>query len=125
MITKSVTITVKDDKASLSDKIILYQNDKGIEIHFTVNGFNYKFKKEAFDGVAVDARLMKPSGGIVFVSNMSVIGTNKIKFIIDQTMTDELTEIGTHTLQMSLYDDSTKVNRITMPPITFEVKEQI
>ena len=44
MITKNVTLTVKDDKATLSDKIILYQGDKGIEIYFTLVGFNYKFK---------------------------------------------------------------------------------
>ena len=46
MITKNVTIKVVDDKATLSDKIILYQHDKGIEILFTVSGFNYKFKKD-------------------------------------------------------------------------------
>ena len=40
-------------------------------------------------------------------------------------MTDELVEIGTHKLQISLYDDATKTNRVTMPPITFEVKEQL
>ena len=94
-----------------------------IEIYFTVSGFNYKFKSDNFDGVAVDGRLMKPSGSIIAVSNMSISGTNKIKFTIDQTMTDELTEVGTHALQISLYDDISKTNRITMPPITFEVKQ--
>ena len=39
MITKNVTLTVKDDKATLSDKIILYQGDKGIEIYFTLVGY--------------------------------------------------------------------------------------
>ena len=32
MITKNVTVTIKDDRVSLSEKIILYQQDKGIEI---------------------------------------------------------------------------------------------
>ena len=40
-------------------------------------------------------------------------------------MTDEIAEIGKHKLQISLYDDSTKTNRITIPPIEFEVKEQL
>ena len=34
VIIKNVTISIKDGKASLNDKIILYQQDKGIEIYF-------------------------------------------------------------------------------------------
>ena len=100
MITKNVTLTVKDDKATLSDKIILYQGDKGIEIYFTLVGFNYKFKSNELIGVYVDGKLMKPSGEVVSVNNMSVSGTNKIKFTVDSTMTDESGEVGTHTLQI-------------------------
>lgn len=125
MITKNVNIKITDDRAVLSEKIIIYQNDKGIDIYFTISGFNYKFNKDNLTGVAVDGRLAKPSGEIITVNNMSISGTNKIKFTIDDTMTDELTEIGTHKLQISLYDDATKTNRVTMPPITFEVKEQL
>lgn len=125
MITKNVNIKITDDRAVLSEKIIMYQNDKGIDIYFTISGFNYKFNKDNLTGVAVDGRLAKPSGEIITVRNMSISGTNKIKFTIDDTMTDELAEIGTHKLQISLYDDATKTNRVTMPPITFEVKEQL
>lgn len=125
MITKNVNIKITDDRAVLSEKIIMYQNDKGIDIYFTISGFNYKFNKDNLSGVAVDGRLAKPSGEIITVRNMSISGTNKIKFTIDDTMTDELVEIGTHKLQISLYDDATKTNRVTMPPITFEVKEQL
>lgn len=125
MITKNVTIKITDDRAVLSEKIIIYQNDKGIDIYFTINGFNYKFNKDNLSGVTVDGRLAKPSGEVITVNNMSISGTNKIKFTIDKTMTDELVEIGTHKLQISLYDDGTKTNRVTMPPITFEVKEQL
>ena len=125
MITKNVTIKITDDKATLSKKIILYKNDKGIDIYFTLTGFSYKFNKDNLLGVAVDGRLLKPSGDVVTISNLSISGANKIKFTIDSTMTDEITEIGKHKLQISLYDDSTKTNRITIPPIEFEVKEQL
>ena len=125
MITKNVTIKITDDKATLSEKIILYKDDKGIDIYFTLTGFSYKFKKDNLSGVAVDGRLLKPSGDVVTISNLSIFGANKIKFTIDSTMTDEVTEIGKHKLQISLYDDSTKTNRITIPPIEFEVKEQL
>ena len=125
MITKNVNIKITDDRATLSEKIIIYQNDKGIDIYFTLTGFNYKFNKDNLSGVYIDGRLQKPGGDVITVSNMVVSGTNKIKFTIDETMTDELSEIGTHKLQISLYDDASKTNRVTMPPITFEVKEQL
>ena len=125
MITKNVTIKVTYDKATLSDKIILYQYDKGIEILFTVSGFNYRFKKDNYAGVVVDGKIQKPSGVVIPVNNVVILGTNKIKFIIDETMTDELEEIGIHKLQIHLYDDETKTNRVTIPPITFEIKQQL
>ena len=125
MITKNVTIKITGDRATLSEKIILYRDDKGIDIYFTLSGFSYKFNKDNLSGVAVDARLLKPSGDVITINNLTISGTNKIKFTIDGTMTDELSEIGKHKLQISLYDDSTKTNRITIPPIEFEVKEQL
>ena len=33
MITKNVNIKITDDRAVLSEKIIMYQNDKGIDIY--------------------------------------------------------------------------------------------
>ena len=125
MITKNVTIKITDDRATLSEKIILYKDDKGIDIYFTLSGFSYKFNKDNLSGVTVDARMLKPNGDVITVNNLAVSGTNKIKFTIDNTMTDELTEIGKHKLQISLYDDLSKTNRITIPPIEFEVKEQL
>lgn len=60
MITKNVTIKITDDRATLSEKIILYKDDKGIDIYFTLSGFSYKFNKDNLSGVAVDARMLKP-----------------------------------------------------------------
>ena len=125
MITKNVTIKITGDRATLSEKIILYRDDKGIDIYFTLSGFGYKSKKDNLSGVVVDAKMLKPSGDIITVDNLAVSGINKIKFTIDSTMTDEIVEIGKHKLQISLYDDATKTNRITIPPIEFEVKEQL
>jgi hypothetical protein len=40
-------------------------------------------------------------------------------------MTDEINEIGTHLLQIRLYDNANKINRISIPPIPFEVKKML
>ena len=124
MIIKNVTISIRDGKASLNDKIILYQQDKGIEIYFTLNGLNYEFPQGGLRGVYADGRLQKPSGTMVDVTNIEVIN-NKIKFFIDASMTDEIDEIGTHLLQIRLYDNANKINRISIPPIPFEVKKML
>ena len=124
MIIKNVTISIKDGKASLSDKIILYQQDKGIEVYFTLNGLNYEFPQGGLKGVYADARLQKPSGTMVDVTNLEVTN-NKIKLFIDASMTDEINEIGTHLLQIRLYDNANKINRISIPPIPFEVKKML
>ena len=103
MITKNVTIKITGDRATLSEKIILYRDDKGIDIYFTLSGFSYKFNKDNLSGVVVDAKILKPSGDVVVVDNLAVSGTNKIKFTIDSSMTDEIAEIGKHKLQISLF----------------------
>lgn len=124
MIIKNVTITIKDDKASLNDKIILYQQDKGIQIYFTLNGLTYNFPQGGLIGVYVDGQLQKPNGTVVSINNLAIVD-NKIRFNIDASMTDELNEVGTHLLQIRLYDSSEKDNRISIPPIPFEVKETL
>ena len=60
MITKNVTLTVKDDKATLNDKIVLYQGDKGVEIYFTLVGFNYRFNA---DNLTFDHVVPRKNGG--------------------------------------------------------------
>lgn len=123
MITKNATIVIKDDKASLNNKLVLYRRDGEIIIYFALSGFNYRFSSDGLTGVVADGVLLKPNGTLMSLNNLSIYGSNRIKFTIDKSMLDELEEVGIHTLQISLYDDSTKRNRITIPPITFEVKE--
>ena len=50
-ISKNVEIKVRDDKATLSEKIFIYQNDKGIDLYFGITGLNYMFPQGGFKGV--------------------------------------------------------------------------
>ena len=47
-ISKNVEIKVRDDKATLSEKIFIYQNDKGIDLYFGITGLNYMFPQGGF-----------------------------------------------------------------------------
>lgn len=66
------------------------------------------------------ATILKPNGDIVS-RKKSVIADNTITFVIDKEFTDQVDEIGIYKIQFHLYDDND--NRITIPPIEFEVKE--
>ena len=123
-ISKNVEIKVRDDKATLSEKIFIYQNDKGIDLYFGITGLNYMFPQGGFKGVYATASLMKPDGSTTLINGLR-FENEKIKFSITQEMTNELTEVGTHTLQFHLHDDLNKTNRLTIPEISFEVKEQL
>lgn len=70
--------------------------------------------------------IKKPSpdenGKPVFIEvPMSPVVDGAIKFTVDETMTDEITEIGDYYLQIHLYDS--EYNTMSLPPFSFKVKE--
>ncbi|MBP3905760.1 MAG: hypothetical protein J6D47_10910 [Peptostreptococcaceae bacterium] len=70
--------------------------------------------------VYVAATILKPNGSLISRKKSTVVD-NTIIFTIDKSFTDEVDEIGTYKIQFHLYDEDD--NRITLPPISFEVKE--
>ena len=121
-ISKKVELKIKDDKATLSEKIIIYRNDKGIDIYCKISGLSYTFSGGINSAFIVCA--IKQPNDVVLTKNLT-IENEEIKFSIVDTMVDELSEVGTHTLQFFIYDNSSMTNRITIPEISFEVKEPI
>lgn len=63
---------------------------------------------------------MKPNGELIG-RGKTIIEDNIIIFRIDKDFTDNVDEIGIYKIQFHIYD--TLDNRITIPPISFEVKE--
>ena len=70
--------------------------------------------------VYVAATILKPNGSLISRKKSTVVD-NTIIFTIYKSFTDEVDEIGTYKIQFHLYDEDD--NRITLPPISFEVKE--
>lgn len=124
LIEKEVTVTIDGRNASLSESIYLYQGDKNIDILFTITDAKFKFN-EYSGNILVEStakyatvKVLKPNGD-TFTSNKLAITDNKVILTIDQMFIDEITEIGTHIVQIQLWD--TDNGRVTIPPIQFEV----
>ena len=63
--------------------------------------------------------ILTPNGKVLGRNNLEIID-DAVKFVIDKELTDDLDEVGIYKMQFHLYDGED--NRITIPPVEFEVK---
>lgn len=128
LIEKEVTMTIEGSTASLSESIYLYRGDRNVDILFTITDAKFKFN-EYSGNILVEStakyatvNVLKPNG-TTFSSEKLAIIDNKVVLTINQQFIDEVTEVGTHLVQIQLWD--TDNGRVTLPPINFEVLEPI
>lgn len=128
LIEKEVTMTIEGRTASLSESIYLYRGDRNVDILFTITDAKFKFN-EYSGNILVEStakyatvNVLKPNG-TTFSSERLAIIDNKVVLTINQQFIDEVTEVGTHLVQIQLWD--TDNGRVTLPPINFEVLEPI
>lgn len=128
LIEKEVTMTIQGSTASLSESIYLYRGDKNIDILFTITDAKFKFN-EYSGNILVEStakyatvNVLKPNGTTFSSKKLGIID-NKVVLTIEQEFIDEITEVGTHLVQIQLWDADN--GRVTLPPINFEVLEPI
>ena len=127
-IVKDLEIKISNGEARLSEDVYVYQNDGGVELRLKLNLIrsNYRsaIRSSLFeaDELYAGATILKPNGEVIPRSRVKVVD-NIISFVIDKEFTDHVDEIGIYKIQFHLYDIDD--NRITIPPIQFEVKELI
>lgn len=127
-ISKNLEIKINNDQASFTEKFYVYQNDRGIDLYIKVNIPKLQFGNKSvsllseLDGVTAGAVILKPDKSVIGRSNLGIVN-DAIKFTIDKELTDEISEIGIYKIQFHLYDSND--NRLTIPPVEFEVKELI
>lgn len=127
-ITKDLEIKINNDQASFTEKFYLYQHDRGIELNIKLSLSKMQIGRKntslmtESSPVTCGATILKPNGVAIVRNNLSMLD-NIVKFVIDKELTDDFDEIGIYSVQFHLYDEED--NRITIPPVTFEVKSLI
>ena len=125
---KNMDIKISDGTARFNEKFYVYQNDRGVELHLSLNlsktNFGSTTKRLVFsnDLILVGATIVKPNGEIIGRDRVEMVD-DIIKFKIDEELTNDIDEIGIYKIQFHLYDEHD--NRITIPPVEFEVRELI
>lgn len=132
MIYTSVKVTIKNNNATIDNKIILYRGDKNVEVQFEIVESLYRqYKLEGSNTIdnlgASHGQLviLKPDRSYVF-SNITETKDGKVIFTIPYDLINEETEVGEFTFQIRLYDES-QDSRVTLPPVEggIVVKEPI
>lgn len=128
MITKKVVLTVQGENSILSDKIVMFKADDGIRLNFNIKQSKYKFDKDPEDLVNLfnaqkASILILRRNKSSFTTNIVNIVSNTVTFDISRDMIDEQSELGEYKLQIHLYDKDN--NRLTIPPVSFFVKDTI
>lgn len=130
MIFTERTITVNKGVSDMDEPIIVYRGDYEIEVRFTIINNKFKFKdgtnlieseKASFGQLAI----LTPYGGCVF-SEIVACNGGVVSFVLNNTMLDQIEEVGSYTFQIRLFDNLQK-SRITIPPVHhgIEIREPV
>ena len=131
-IKRDLHITVKDNTSILNESLYLFQNDRNIDLYFTIHDVKFDFLTatqssentvEVTNAKYSTIRVLKPNGTKIISDSKLPIEDNKVMFTITEDFIDNLDEVGKYKLQISLYDDQD--GKITIPHIGFEVLEPI
>lgn len=133
MISRDLTLTVSNNKATLNEPVTLYKNDRGIVLNFTIKGYKFKFNRKTEYNLLrnsevgiVGARVLvvKPDGSY-FEIPMCRIEDDIVKVVIGKEWIDEDIEVGEYKLQIQLYGEDAINQRISIPPVSFNVENLI
>src|SRR5574344_1373810 len=140
LIRKYINLTVKEDTAILDQPIYLFQNDRNIDLIFTIKNLRYDIVRniveeenivESSGATYFRVKILKPDQDDKdkeFTSDLYFVnGENQVVFNINDTFifdeknedgslpSEENDKIGIYKLQIQLYDSG--LGRITIPEV--------
>lgn len=131
MITRDLTITVKNDTALLSEPVTLYRGDRGIVLNCKIQQYKFMFNRTRLENVITNsdtsimyARVLvhKPNGVGCFEVPFASVTDDVVKITITADWLDQIEEIGVYKLQIQLYGEDPATQRVTIPEVEFTVK---
>ena len=130
---RDIDVNISDYKSELSKPLIVYERDRGLEIYFNLIRYAYRFDKnpsnllENLVGAYATVTLVNPSGYEIGINEVEITEDAKVKFVITEDLTDELTEIGAYQLQIHINNDieGRDTSVFSIPPFNFEVVERL
>ena len=127
-ISKNLEIKINNDTATFNENFYIYQYDRGIDLYIKVSIHKLQIRNRnismlsELEEAKASVTILKPNGDVLGRQNLEIID-DAVKFVIDKELTNDLDEVGIYKMQFHLYDGED--NRITIPPVTFEVKALI
>ena len=130
---RDINVNISDYKSELSRPLIVYERDRGLEIYFNLIEYAYRLDKhpanllENLVGAYATVTLVNPDGYEIRVNEVEITEEAKVKFVITEDLTDELTEIGIYQLQIHVNNDveGRDTSVFSVPPFNFEVRERL
>ena len=130
---RDIDVKISDYKSELSKPLVIYERDRGLEIYFNLKEYAYKYDKkpsnllENLVGAYATVTLVNPAGDEININEVEITKEAKVKFVITEDLTDELTEIGIYQLQIHVNNDveGRDTSVFSIPPFNFEVRERL
>ena len=128
-IRRDLVIKVSNGSATLDMPLQIYEKDHGIELRFKLMDYKYKYDKDPEnilnsnkdDILEAYTTIVNPRGYELAQINGEVV-EDTVKFMIEDSYTDELEELGTYQLQIHV---KCKHSEFSIPPVRFEVLERL
>ena len=130
---RDIDVKISNYKSELSKPLVIFERDRGLEIYFNLIEYAYRLDKhpanllENLVGAYATVTLVNPDGYEISIDEVEITEEAKVKFVITEDLTDELTEIGTYQLQIHVNNDveGRDTSVFSIPPFNFEVIERL
>ena len=130
---RDIDVKISNYKSELSKPLVVFERDRGLEIYFNLIEYAYRFDKhpanllENLVGAYATVTLVNPDGYEISIDEVEITEEAKVKFVITEDLTDELTEIGIYQLQIHVNNDikGKDTSVFSVPPFNLEVRERL